>query len=34
VALDVRYVRHWSVWLDIYLLARTLGVVVRGDGAY
>jgi Undecaprenyl-phosphate galactose phosphotransferase WbaP len=34
VALDVRYVRHWSVWLDLYLLARTFGVVVRGSGAY
>jgi Undecaprenyl-phosphate galactose phosphotransferase WbaP len=34
VALDVRYVRHWSVWLDIYLLARTFRVVFRGSGAY
>jgi Undecaprenyl-phosphate galactose phosphotransferase WbaP len=34
VALDVRYVRHWSVWLDIYLLARTFSVVFRGNGAY
>jgi Undecaprenyl-phosphate galactose phosphotransferase WbaP len=34
VALDVRYVRHWSVWLDIYLLARTFSVVFRGSGAY
>ncbi len=34
VALDVRYVRHWSVWLDVYLLARTFSVVFRGGGAY
>jgi lipopolysaccharide/colanic/teichoic acid biosynthesis glycosyltransferase len=34
VTLDVRYVRHWSVWLDIYLLVRTFSVVLRGSGAY
>jgi Undecaprenyl-phosphate galactose phosphotransferase WbaP len=34
VSLDVRYVRHWSVWLDIYLLVRTFSVVLRGSGAY
>jgi lipopolysaccharide/colanic/teichoic acid biosynthesis glycosyltransferase len=30
--MDVNYVRNWSPWLDIYLLARTLAVVVRGTG--
>ncbi len=34
VAMDVDYVRNWSVWLDIYLLARTVGVVLRKQGAY
>ena len=34
VAMDVHYVRNWSVWLDIYLLARTVGVVLRRQGAY
>ncbi len=34
VALDVQYVRNWSVWLDIFILARTLSVVVEGKGAY
>lgn len=34
VALDVQYVRNWSVWLDIFILARTLSVVVEGRGAY
>ena len=28
------YVRNWSPWLDIYLLARTVKVVVSGSGAY
>ncbi len=31
---DVEYVRSWSLRLDLYILARTPWVVVRGDGAY
>ncbi|RPJ27718.1 MAG: undecaprenyl-phosphate galactose phosphotransferase WbaP [Chloroflexi bacterium] len=31
---DVYYVRHWSVWLDIYILLRTVWVVLSRDGAY
>jgi Undecaprenyl-phosphate galactose phosphotransferase WbaP len=34
VNLDAYYVRNWSVWLDIYILLKTVWVVVRGDGAY
>jgi Undecaprenyl-phosphate galactose phosphotransferase WbaP len=34
VAYDSYYVRNWSVWLDIYLLARTFSVVLTGYGAY
>jgi Undecaprenyl-phosphate galactose phosphotransferase WbaP len=34
VELDTYYVRNWSPWLDIYLLARTIKVVVTGYGAY
>lgn len=34
VELDTYYVRNWSPWLDIYLLARTVKVVVTGYGAY
>jgi len=34
VNLDAYYVRNWSVWLDIYILLRTIWVVVIGDGAY
>jgi Undecaprenyl-phosphate galactose phosphotransferase WbaP len=31
--LDVQYVANWSIWLDIYILARTIWVVVKRDGA-
>ncbi|MEL6937235.1 MAG: exopolysaccharide biosynthesis polyprenyl glycosylphosphotransferase, partial [Cyanobacteria bacterium J06636_28] len=34
VNLDAYYVRNWSVWLDIYILIRTVWVVLMGDGAY
>ncbi len=31
---DTYYIRNWSVWLDIYLIARTILAVVHGRGAY
>ncbi len=34
VELDSYYVRNWSPWLDLYILARTAWVVVTGKGAY
>jgi Undecaprenyl-phosphate galactose phosphotransferase WbaP len=34
VNLDTYYVRNWSVWLDIYILLKTIWVVLIGDGAY
>ena len=34
VNLDAYYVRNWSVWLDIYILLRTIWVVLIGEGAY
>jgi exopolysaccharide production protein ExoY len=34
VAMDVYYVRNQSLWLDAYILIRTTGVVLDGDGAY
>lgn len=30
---DVEYVNSWSVWTDIYIIARTLWVILRRDGA-
>ncbi|HEY9816889.1 MAG TPA: undecaprenyl-phosphate galactose phosphotransferase WbaP [Candidatus Obscuribacterales bacterium] len=34
VNLDAYYVRNWSVWLDFYILMRTVWVVAFGEGAY
>jgi lipopolysaccharide/colanic/teichoic acid biosynthesis glycosyltransferase len=33
VRLDLRYIRNWSLWLDIKILLRTIVVVIRCDGA-
>src|SRR5690606_30976667 len=33
-ALDTYYIRNWSIWLDLYILLRTIAVVFRGKGAY
>ena len=32
--LDEYYVRNWSLWMDIVVLAKTVSSVVRGWGAY
>lgn len=34
VELDTFYVRNWSIWLDIYILAKTVRTVLTGEGAY
>ncbi len=31
---DTYYVRNWSIWLDIIILARTFSAVICGKGAY
>jgi Undecaprenyl-phosphate galactose phosphotransferase WbaP len=33
-AYDIYYVRNWSFWLDMYILLRTVWVVLSRDGAY
>ncbi|MGY1609587.1 MULTISPECIES: sugar transferase [unclassified Geodermatophilus] len=34
VRIDVRYVENWSLALDLMILWKTVGAVVRGSGAY
>ncbi len=31
---DTHYIRNWSIWMDFYVLAKTLVVIVTGRGAY
>ncbi|MDR0466030.1 MAG: undecaprenyl-phosphate galactose phosphotransferase WbaP [Deltaproteobacteria bacterium] len=34
VRLDQHYVSNWSVWFDIWVLAKTVPVILSGHGAY
>lgn len=34
VRLDLRYVENWTLALDILIVWKTIGAVVRGTGAY
>lgn len=34
IGMERQYIRCWSFWLDMKILARTPGVVWRGEGAY
>jgi lipopolysaccharide/colanic/teichoic acid biosynthesis glycosyltransferase len=33
-SLDGYYIRNWSLWLDIYILARTVRAVLAPRGSY
>ncbi len=34
IALDLYYIQNWSIWLDIWILIKTVYVVLKGRGAY
>lgn len=34
VHFDEYYVRNWSVWLDLWIVGRTVRTVISGEGAY
>lgn len=34
VRYDTYYIHNWSIWLDIYILIRTIWVVITREGAY
>jgi exopolysaccharide biosynthesis polyprenyl glycosylphosphotransferase len=33
ISLDVAYIENWSLWLDLKIIARTIGVVFAGTGS-
>jgi lipopolysaccharide/colanic/teichoic acid biosynthesis glycosyltransferase len=33
VAMDIYYIRNWSLWLDLLILLRTPWKVVQAEGA-
>lgn len=34
IELDLWYIKHWSIWLDIKILISTVYVVMKGEGLY
>ncbi|RKZ32475.1 hypothetical protein DRQ19_04040 [bacterium] len=34
VRLDISYIENWSIWLDIYILMKTIPAVLKSEGAY
>ena len=34
INLDTYYIQNWSIWLDIWIIIKTVGVVIVGKGAY
>jgi exopolysaccharide biosynthesis polyprenyl glycosylphosphotransferase len=34
IRLDMHYIRNYTIWLDLHIVFRTIGAVLRGRGAY
>ncbi|AEE16621.1 undecaprenyl-phosphate galactose phosphotransferase WbaP [Treponema brennaborense] len=34
ILLDTYYIQNWSIWLDIWIIIKTVWVVLKGKGAY
>jgi putative colanic acid biosynthesis UDP-glucose lipid carrier transferase len=34
IELDLAYMRHWSLWLDVRILLKTVSVVLTDSRAY
>jgi Undecaprenyl-phosphate galactose phosphotransferase WbaP len=34
IMLDSYYIQNWSIWLDSWIILRTVAVVIKGKGAY
>ncbi|MCR4734778.1 MAG: undecaprenyl-phosphate galactose phosphotransferase WbaP [Treponema sp.] len=34
IAFDTYYIQNWSIWLDIWIIIKTVWVVLKGKGAY
>lgn len=34
ISLDMYYIQNWSIWLDFWIMQKTVWVVLKGKGAY
>jgi lipopolysaccharide/colanic/teichoic acid biosynthesis glycosyltransferase len=34
VRMDMFYIDHWSIWLDLWIFIKTFWKVLRAEGAY
>ena len=34
ITLDTYYIQNWSIWLDLWIIIKTIWVVLKGKGAY